>query len=576
MGEAPIYPPKLKTAVHRFTGTSLEHFGHTSFAVARDGLKLLIDPVLVRQELDFRQATCPEWFFGDPAEFDAIIISHAHDDHLHPPTLLGFPEETPIYYCGSPNDAGRLLSSLGFKNLHRIESGDVLEFPEDVKVHVIHADPSSEGTEQCCLLVETPDALILDAVDIKDSAETRQALEKFRGRVDVAFVPVGASLQWQGYYNQMDSIHAVSFCEWLAPAKVAPCGGTLSFSQKPRIGTIERYPTDFADWLSIAGRNLRPEQLLRQRPPFRLQYSGGEVFRCAPVLPASTYRPRNGTPRPQALLTTFFTGYDPQFATKRVAGRNFDLAAWVKSLDLIREVVANSEPTLLGLIRRCDPSLNRTPAATLLPSTMRHLVRSGEYELAAKLTAFIPKAADGQVGLELSFFALAEALVENAPGITHELAADLRACLWIDRGKYQLLNVHRDLTKLGRLPEAQAQRLVNDHLEELRGTIKRRRPMLGVNHLWLDAELIPLATGAPRSQEHEALLCYSNLAGVQQLPLSPFEAQLLRLCDGRTFPEITAEFAGQLKVADAEVETALIQLLSHLTRQSVLLVDWSS
>jgi L-ascorbate metabolism protein UlaG (beta-lactamase superfamily) len=562
--------------VHRFTGTYFEHFGHTSFAVARGGLKLLIDPVLVRQELDFRQATCPEWFFGDPAEFDAIIISHAHDDHLHPPTLLGFPEEMPIYYCGNPDDAGRLLSNLGFKNLHRIKSGDVLEFPEDVKVHVIHADQSSEGTEQCCLLVETPDSLILDAVDIKDSAETREALEKFRGKVDLAFVPVGASLQWQGYYNQMDSIHAVSFCEWLAPAKVAPCGGTLSFSQKPRIGTIERYPTDFADWLSIAGRNLNPDQLLRQRAPFRLQYSGGELLRCVPVLAASTYRPRNGTPRPQALLTTFFTGYDPQFASKRIAGRNFDLAAWIKSLDLIREVIANSEPTLCDLIRRCDPTLNRTPAATLLPSMMRHLVKNGEYELAAKLTAFLPKAADGQVGLELSFFALAEALIENTPGISHDLAADLRACLWIDRGKYQLLNVHRDLAKLGRLPEAQAQGLANEHIEELHKTIHKRRPMLAVNHLWLDAELIPLATGAPRNQEQEALLYYSNLAGVQQLPLSPFEANLLRLCDGRTFPEITEEFAGQLKVDGTEVEAALFGLLSHLTRQSVLLIDWNS
>lgn len=562
--------------MHRFAGTYIEHFGHTSFAIARGGLKLLIDPVLVRQELDFRQATCPEWFFGDPAEFDAIIISHGHDDHLHPPTLLGFPEEMPIYYCGGPNDAGRMLGNLGFKNLHRIKSGDVLEFAEDVKVHVVHADPSSEGTEQCCLLVETPDAVVLDAVDIKDSAETRAALEQFRGKVDVAFVPVGASVQWQGYYNQMDSVHAVSFCEWLDPAKIAPCGGTLSFAQKPRIGTIERYPTDFADWLSVAGRSLKPEQLLRQRAPFRLQYSEGELLRCVPVQAASTYRPRNGTPRPQAVVTTFFAGYDPQFASKKLAVRNVDLAAWVKSLDLIREVIANSEPTLRELIRRCDPSLNRTPAATLLPATMRRLVQSGEYDLAAKLTAFVPRAADAQLGLELSFFALAEALVENAPGVSHDLAADLRAALWIDRGKHQLLNVHRDLLKLGRLPEAQAKQLVDEHIEELHGTIDKRRPMLGVNHLWLDAELIPLATGAPRGEGQEALLFYPNLTGVQQLPLSSFEAQLLRLCDGRTFPEITEEFAGQLKVDGPEVEAALFQLLSNLTRQSVLLVDWNS
>lgn len=565
-----------ETVGQSFVGTQVEHFGHTSFAVARNGERLLIDPVLVRQDLDFRQPTCPEWFFGDPSEFDAIIISHAHDDHLHPPTLLGFPDEMPIYYCGNPDDAGRLLGNLGFKNIHRIEAGDTLRFKADINVRVVYAKPSSEGTEQCCLLVETPDVTILDAVDIKDSVETRQALESQRGKVDLAFVPVGASLQWQGFWNQMDSIHAVSFCEWLAPHRVAPCGGTLSFSQKPRIGTVERYPTDLADWLSVAGRNLGSERLLRQRPPFRLQYSKGQMLRCVPLFPASTYRPPNGTPRPQAVVTTFFTGYDPQFASKRLAGRNLDLASWVKSLELVRDVIANSENTLLKLIQRCAPSFNRTPAATLLPTTFAHLVKNQAFELAAKLTAFIPKTTDGQVGLELSFFALAEALIENTPALSHELVSDLRACLWIDRGKYQLLNVHRDLLKLGRLPEAQAQELVTEHIEELRGTLDRRRPMLGVNHLWLDAGLIPLVTGAPRDAEQEALLYYSNLTGVHELPLSSLEAKLLRLCDGRAFNEIAAEFAGQLEVAEAEVAEALFDLLSRLTRQSVLLIDWNS
>src|SRR5690606_4812323 len=120
------------------------------------------------------------------------------------------------------------------------------------------AEPSVEGTKQCALLFETPDATVLDAVDIHDAPGTREALAAYRSRIDAAFLPAGASLQWQGAHNQMDPIDAAAFAAWLDPTIVCPCGGVVSASADRRLGTLERYPYDRGAWLAASARELSP------------------------------------------------------------------------------------------------------------------------------------------------------------------------------------------------------------------------------------------------------------------------------------------------------------------------------
>lgn len=561
--------------------THIEHLGHTSFAVARGNFRLLIDPILVRLELDFQRPTCPQWFFNDLAAVDAIFLSHAHEDHLHPPTMLGFPESVPIFFQESCKLTRHQLTKLGFENLNPFSPGDAVQLAEDIVVHIIPAKPSFEGLVQCCFLVNTPDVRVLDAVDILDTTPTREALETYRGSIDLAFVPTGLSQQQQGYWNQMDPVEAAIFCQWLDPAKVAANGGTLSMATKPYFGSFSKYPSDLSNWLSIASRHLRPDRLLRQPPPCRLEYELHQLRQCGPFYPTSTFQPRTSAPRTSALVTTVFTGYNPQKPTKKLASNaSSDVSNWRQAWRLVKEVMQNSQTEIQYLLERCHPLVNRTPAFMLAPCTIRHLLKNQAFGLASLLTVSFPNLTDNfSIDIEFSFFALAEALMAKAWDLPASLATELQACLWIDRRLFQLGNASNELTGLSQLPERKEEEILAQHTEDLRSTLQYRRPVLGPNHLRLSAQMSQFldgVVGLPPAQsrpEEGDCLCFPSPSGIKAAYLPKLESELLNLCDGRTFPEIVEEYCARTLKPKGEVEETLFDLLIQLTRVSV--VKWS-
>jgi L-ascorbate metabolism protein UlaG (beta-lactamase superfamily) len=563
-------------------GTWIDHPGHTSFIVTRGGLRLLFDPLLVRQDLDCRQPTCPRWLQEDLASVSAVFISHGHDDHLHPPSLLGLPQDTPVYFldedaetCSCDTSPPQLLAGLGFRDLRPFRPGQVISLAEEVRIHILPARNSSEGEEQCGFLIETPDVLALNAVDLQDSPTTRSALEPYRGRLDVAFVPTGASLQWQGFWNQMDMVEALGLCQWLRPALVASCGGSASLAERPRPGTLERYPHDWADWVTTAQAHLEKGQLLSQRPPVRLHYEAHRLQRTVPLQPGTRFQPGGAAPRPHALLTTFFGGYHPRFPTRKLCWPRTPLAAWLEPLQPLREAVQSAQGDLRHLLKRCEPSANFTPAGVLAPCTVRRLQQGNALELAARLCALIPPVPSEPEALELSFFAVAECLVENAVGPSEAFLPELRTCLWIDRRMFQLRTLAMQMKGLATYPPREAERLRAEHLELLRKTASQRRPVLTPHHFWLGREQVSLLTGAPSASEVAALLCFPGHDGVNKVALNELEALMLERCDGRPLAALTAELSEALELPAAEVDAALLGLLTRLSYCSVALFDWS-
>ena len=96
-------------------GTRLEHFAHTTFRVGRNGSYVLIDPILVHRSPNLREPGSPEWLLPGADGIDVLFVTHAHDDHLHPPTLLGLPRNTQCYAFGE--EAVEQLAGLGFKKI---------------------------------------------------------------------------------------------------------------------------------------------------------------------------------------------------------------------------------------------------------------------------------------------------------------------------------------------------------------------------------------------------------------------------------------------------------------------------
>ena len=126
---------------------SLTFAGHSTVLLEMDGARLLTDPLLRRRiGVLIRRSPVPP-----PAlrrDLDAVLISHAHLDHLDVPSLRLIDRRTPVV---APRGLGTLLRRLGFVPLE-MDVGDEVEVgpagaaggpgPARVRVKAVPADHS--------------------------------------------------------------------------------------------------------------------------------------------------------------------------------------------------------------------------------------------------------------------------------------------------------------------------------------------------------------------------------------------------------------------------------------------------
>jgi len=97
--------------------------GHATVLLELDGVRMLTDPLLRKRiGVLIRRSPVPP-----PAirrELDAVLISHAHLDHLDVPSLRLIDRRTPVVV---PRGLGSLLRRLGFVPLE-VDVGDEVEF----------------------------------------------------------------------------------------------------------------------------------------------------------------------------------------------------------------------------------------------------------------------------------------------------------------------------------------------------------------------------------------------------------------------------------------------------------------
>jgi L-ascorbate metabolism protein UlaG (beta-lactamase superfamily) len=89
---------------------SVTWIGHATALVDLDGERVLIDPLGRRR---CRAA----------GEYGAVLITHAHVDHLNRWTLASLDKGAHLYV---PKDAGRVVADLGFSKVTEIEPGDLV------------------------------------------------------------------------------------------------------------------------------------------------------------------------------------------------------------------------------------------------------------------------------------------------------------------------------------------------------------------------------------------------------------------------------------------------------------------
>jgi L-ascorbate metabolism protein UlaG (beta-lactamase superfamily) len=94
--------------------------GHSTVLIEAGGSKLLTDPVL-RDRIGHLRRIVPVGPAPELGEGDAVLISHAHLDHLDLPSLRKLPSSVAVV---SPRGWAELVRRAGFADVREVEPGD--------------------------------------------------------------------------------------------------------------------------------------------------------------------------------------------------------------------------------------------------------------------------------------------------------------------------------------------------------------------------------------------------------------------------------------------------------------------
>lgn len=97
---------------------ALTWIGHASFLLQAPGVNLLIDPNWARWLKVIKRLREPGLELHALPDIDAVLITHAHFDHLDRKTLRRVAQEQPIVV---PRHVGNLVHGLGFDRVHELE-----------------------------------------------------------------------------------------------------------------------------------------------------------------------------------------------------------------------------------------------------------------------------------------------------------------------------------------------------------------------------------------------------------------------------------------------------------------------
>jgi L-ascorbate metabolism protein UlaG (beta-lactamase superfamily) len=112
----------------------LEYVGHSTVLVELDGARILTDPVLGHVGYVRRHAPLPE--LGHLRGLDAILLSHAHADHLDVRSLRRLEHAGPVF---APRGAGSILRKAGLREVIEVTEGESVAVGA-VGIQVTHAE----------------------------------------------------------------------------------------------------------------------------------------------------------------------------------------------------------------------------------------------------------------------------------------------------------------------------------------------------------------------------------------------------------------------------------------------------
>ncbi len=161
--------------------------GNASVLLEGTGIRLAMDPWLSPAIGPWKRLKEPGFCHRSLAGLDAILISHAHPDHLCRETLAQVPKKTPV--VSPPGTPLYRLTQMGFEIVRSVDAWDSWSPGSDVEVI---ATPCFHTRYSVGFLIRLHGQTIYFAGDASPRTPFREIARRC-GPIDVALLPVGGS-----------------------------------------------------------------------------------------------------------------------------------------------------------------------------------------------------------------------------------------------------------------------------------------------------------------------------------------------------------------------------------------------
>ena len=166
--------------------TRLRWLGHATVRLELDEAQFLFDPFLVGGIGPVRRRRKSPDLEVTPV--DAVLVSHAHQDHLHLGSLRQLDRSTTLVV---PRNTGRLVRALGFEDVHEVAAGDELTIGG---VHVRTVPAAHDGRRMPFGPAAPAVGYVLDGderVYFAGDTDLFPGMADLAGDLDLAILPIG-------------------------------------------------------------------------------------------------------------------------------------------------------------------------------------------------------------------------------------------------------------------------------------------------------------------------------------------------------------------------------------------------
>lgn len=234
--------------------------GHASFFLQFAGHSVIVDPNWAKWHGPVKRQRKPGLDLHGVPEVDLVLVTHAHFDHLHKPSLKILQAREGIIV---PLGSGSLVKRLDFPAIHEMRIWDSLVFGD---IEIIHTPSHHWGArfihdthrDYGGYIVRSGGKSVFHCGDSAYFEGFKEIGERYD--IDVALMPIGAYESPSGRDVHMNPEEAVrAFADLGAKAIIPMHYGTFPLGNEPHHEPVERLLME-ADRLGIRDQVIIPEE----------------------------------------------------------------------------------------------------------------------------------------------------------------------------------------------------------------------------------------------------------------------------------------------------------------------------